>query len=103
VPEPEFNKQFTGGFGEPECWKCEIPIKGSYPDHKGITQNFVNAILFDEPLIAPGEEGIKGLMLSNAMLLSTWTDGWVDLPIDEELFYHHLQERIDKSAYRKGK
>ncbi|RCW41734.1 Gfo/Idh/MocA family protein [Paenibacillus prosopidis] len=103
VPEPEFNKQFTGGFGEPECWKCEIPVKGSYPDHKGITQNFVNAILFDEPLIAPGEEGIKGLMLSNAMLLSTWTDGWVDLPIDEELFYHHLQERIDKSAYRKGK
>jgi predicted dehydrogenase len=101
VPEPEFNKQFKGGFGQPECWKCEIPINGSNPDHKGITQNWVNAILFNEPLIAPGEEGIKGLMLSNAMLLSTWTDGWVDLPIDEELFYKHLQERIANSAYQK--
>ncbi|NIK76217.1 putative dehydrogenase [Paenibacillus castaneae] len=101
VSEPEFNKNFKGGFGEPECWKCEIPIKGNNPDHKGIMQNFVNAILFNEPLIAPGAEGIKGLMLSNAMLLSTWTDGWVDLPIDEELFYQHLQERIERSSYRK--
>ncbi|MBD2867669.1 Gfo/Idh/MocA family protein [Paenibacillus arenilitoris] len=101
VSEREFNKQFKGGFGEPECWKCEIPVKGSYPDHKGITQNFVNAILHDEPLIAPGEEGIKGLMLSNAMLLSTWTDNWVDLPIDEELFYEYLQERIESSVYNK--
>lgn len=101
VPESEFNKNFTGGFGEPECWKCEIPVKGSYPDHKGITQNWVNAILYDEPLIAPGEEGIKGLMLSNAMLLSTWTDNWVELPIDEELFHHYLQERIANSAYQK--
>ncbi|OBZ12196.1 Gfo/Idh/MocA family protein [Bacillus sp. FJAT-26390] len=101
VSESEFNKSFTGGFGEPECWKCEIPVKGSYPDHKGITQNWVNAILFDEALIAPGEEGIKGLMLSNAMLLSTWTDNWVDLPIDEELFHQHLQERISNSSYQK--
>lgn len=101
VSEPEFNRTFKGGFGDPECWKCEIPIKGSYPDHKGITQNFVNAILYDEPLIAPGEEGIKGLMLSNAMLLSTWTDGWVDLPIDEELFHQHLQERIENSTFHK--
>lgn len=101
TPEPEFNKNFTGGFGQPECWKCEIPVQGSYPDHKGITQNFVNAILFDEPLIAPGEEGIKGLMLSNAMLLSTWTDNWVDLPIDEELFLQHLQDRISNSSFQK--
>jgi predicted dehydrogenase len=101
VPEPEFNQQFKGGFGQPECWKCEIPVTGSYPDHKGITQNWVNAILHEEPLIAPGEEGIKGLMLSNAMLLSTWTDNWVDLPIDEDLFLQHLEDRIKASAYKK--
>jgi len=100
VPESEYNKQFTGLFGEPECWKCEIPIKGSYPDHKGITQNWINAILHDEALIAPGAEGIKGLMLSNAMLLSTWIDDWVDMPIDEELFLTHLEERISESRAR---
>ncbi|MCA0757490.1 Gfo/Idh/MocA family oxidoreductase [Paenibacillus sp. N4] len=101
TPEPEFNRNFKGGFGSPECWKIEIPVKGTYQDHKGITQNFVNAILHNEPLIAPGEEGIKGLMLSNAMLLSTWTDNWVDLPIDEDLFYEQLQKRIESSTYQK--
>lgn len=101
VSEPEFNRTYKGGFGQPECWKMDIPVEGSYPDHKGITQNWVNAILRDEPLIAPGEEGIKGLMLSNAMLLSTWTDNWVDLPIDEEKFYEYLQERMENSKYKK--
>lgn len=101
TPEPEFNKQYKGSFGAPECWKCEIPVSGNSLEHKGITQNWVNAILHNEPLIAPGEEGIKGLMLSNAMLLSTWTDGWVDLPIDEELFHQHLQDRIANSSYKK--
>ncbi len=101
VSESEFNRTFKGGFGQPECWEINIPIQGDYDGHKGITQNFVNAILHDEALIAPGEEGIKGLMLSNAMLLSTWTDNWVDLPIDQDLFYEHLQQRIASSAYQK--
>lgn len=103
TPEREFNAAFTGGFGQPECWKCEIPIHGENPDHKGITQNWVNSILYDEPLIAPGEDGIKGLMLSNAMLLSTWLDDWVDLPIDEELYYSYLQKQIAASRKTKGK
>ncbi|MBU5441351.1 Gfo/Idh/MocA family protein [Paenibacillus sp. MSJ-34] len=98
VSEPEFNRTFQGGFGEPEHWKCEVPVEGDNPQHQGITQNWTNAILHGTPLLAPGEEGIKGLMLSNAMLLSTWTDDWVDLPIDEDLFYQHLQEKIRTSA-----
>lgn len=102
TPEPQFNKEFTGGFGSPECWKCEVPIKGvPGPGHKGITQNFVNHILNGTPLLAPGEEGIKGLTLSNAMHLSSWTDNWVDLPINEDLYYEKLQERIKNSTYQK--
>ncbi|WP_168121016.1 Gfo/Idh/MocA family oxidoreductase [Paenibacillus sp. HB172176] len=99
--EREFNANFKGGFGSPECWKCEVPVHGENPDHKGIMQNWVNAILHGEELIAPGAEGIKGLMLSNAMLLSTWTDNWVDLPIDEELYLSHLNEKIAASP-KKG-
>ncbi len=30
------------------------------------------------------------------MQLSTWTDDWVDFPIDDELYYQYLQKRIDK-------
>ena len=46
-------------------------------------------------------EGIRGLQISNAMHLSSWTDSWVDLPINEDLFYEKLQERIEKSTFRK--
>lgn len=101
--EPEFNQRFTRGFGQPECWKCEIPITGVETGHPGLIRNWVAAIRTGAPLIAPGEDGIHGLTLSNAMLLSTWTDNWVDLPIDEDLFYEHLQERIASSTTKKDK
>lgn len=94
TPESQFNREHKLQFGAPECWKCEIPANGIISAYEGVTQNWVDSILYDKSLLAPGEEGIKGLQLSNAMLLSTWTDDWVDIPFDEELFYHKLQERI---------
>ncbi|WP_375102833.1 Gfo/Idh/MocA family protein [Paenibacillus sp. RS8] len=102
TPEPQFNAEFTGGFGSPECWKCEIPVEnGGGEQHKGILRNFTNAILHDEVLLAPGEEGIKGLTLSNAMYLSAWTDNWVELPIDSDLFYEKLMEKVKNSTFQK--
>lgn len=101
TPERQFNKEYQGGFGQPECWECEIPIDGDNSEHIGILNNWVVAILNGSSLIAPGEEGINALMLSNAMLLSSWIDDWVDLPIDEDLFYEELQERIDNSSFNK--
>lgn len=102
VSESEFNRTYTGGFGQPECWKCEVPVVGAPgPQHKGIMQNFVDHILNGTPLLAPGEEGIKGLTLSNAMHLSSWTDNWVDLPINEDLYYELLQDRIKNSTFKK--
>ncbi|GJM70917.1 hypothetical protein HMSSN036_31330 [Paenibacillus macerans] len=102
MPEPKFNAEYTGGFGQPECWKCEIPVEGGIgSQHKGILQNFTNAVLHGEPLLAPGEEGILGLTISNAMHLSAWTEDWVQLPLDEDLFYEKLQEKIKTSVFRK--
>ena len=100
VSEPEFNRNFKGrSFDQPEVSKIDIPFEGDTDAHNwdGIIQNWVDAIANGTELIAPGEEGIKGLMLSNAMLLSTWTDNWVNLPIDEDLFYEHLQQKIENS------
>ncbi|MEK4236934.1 Gfo/Idh/MocA family protein [Paenibacillus sp. FSL H7-0714] len=102
TPEPQFNAEFTGGFGSPECWKCEIPVQdGGGEQHKGVLRNFTNAILHDEALLAPGEEGIKGLTLSNAMYLSAWTDNWVELPMDSDLFYDKLMEKVKNSTFQK--
>jgi predicted dehydrogenase len=101
VPERQFNAEYKGGFGQPECWKCEIPIHGTAKEHRGVTENWVNAILKGTPLLAPGVEGINGLQISNAMHLSAWTDSWVNIPVDEDLFYEKLQERIQTSTYEK--
>lgn len=103
VSESEFNRTTKDLFRQPECWKCDIPIVKQEKDgHLLTTQNFTDAIRNGTSLIAPGEEGIKGLMLSNAMHLSAWTDSWVDLPIDEELFLSHLRERMKTSRYKQG-
>ncbi|WP_129721798.1 Gfo/Idh/MocA family protein [Xylanivirga thermophila] len=101
TPEREFNSTFKGTFGEPECWKCEVPIKGNETGHRGIMQNFVDGILKDSNLLAPGIEGINGLQISNAMHLSSWTDNWVNIPVDEDLFYEKLEEKIKNSNFKK--
>lgn len=101
VPERQFNQEYQGGFGEPECWNVEVPVRGNNAGHKGITINWVSAICNGTPLLAPGIDGIHGVELANAMLLSTWTDGWVNLPIDDDAYYERLQEQIAKSRGKK--
>lgn len=102
IPERQFNREYTGGFGQPECWKCEIPITGQNTQHVGILKNWVSAIINGTELLAPGLEGINGLQISNAMHLSAWTGQWADIPVDEELYVQLLQERIKNSKYRKN-
>ena len=101
VSERQFNREFRGGFGMPECEKRDIAVPKEAGEHKGITQNWVAAILEGKPLLAKGEEGLNSLELSNAMLLSTWIDDWVKLPIDDDLFYKRLTEKIEGSTFRK--
>jgi predicted dehydrogenase len=100
-PEREFNATFTGGFGKPECWTIDIPIKGKHTEHQGIIQNWIESIKEGKPLLAPGEEGIKGLEISNAIYLSSWLNEPVELPINAELFYKKLQEKINHSTFQK--
>ncbi|MBW8350688.1 Gfo/Idh/MocA family oxidoreductase [Bacillus sp. IITD106] len=99
--EREFNRTYKGGFGEPECWKIDIPIHGKATEHIGIMNNWVDAILNGAELLAPGEEGIKSLAISNAVYLSSWKDDWVEMPIDEDLYYEKLQKKIEQSTFKK--
>ncbi|MDP5272616.1 Gfo/Idh/MocA family protein [Chengkuizengella axinellae] len=98
----EFNERYKdGGFSKPECWECEIPIQGEAKDgHLEVIVDWIDSIRNRTPLLSPGEEGMKGLMMANAMLLSTWTDNWVELPIDEDLFYEYLIKKIKSSEQK---
>ena len=48
--------------------------------------------------MAKGEEGIKSVQMMNAMLLSTWLDRAVELPIDDDLYLEELNRRIAEST-----
>ncbi len=99
-PVSKFIAEFPGGFGQPETWTCDVPFRGG-EEHIGITKNFVAAISEGKPLLASGLEGINGTTLANAMLLSSWTDAWVDVPLDDELYYAKLREKVARSTNNK--
>jgi len=77
-----------------EAWESEIPHANQKESHKIITQNFVRSILADEPLIAPGVEGVRGLEIGNAMLMSGISRRPVELPLDADVFDGFLKELI---------
>lgn len=101
VPMTEWNNTTEGGFSKPATWQIHIPTAGSGPQHQGILQNFANAILKGEALLAPAGEGIHSVELANAMLFSGFTDSTLDLPIDAVAYARLLQEKIDGSTFVK--
>ncbi len=100
TPEPEFSKTNKIPFGQPKSTKVEVETDGQSTQHVGVLNAFAAAILRGEPLVAGGEEGINGLMLSNAMHLSAWLGKEISLPFDEDLFYNELMKRV-KTSRRK--
>jgi predicted dehydrogenase len=97
MAEPEFSKVNQKPFASPKATKIELEIEGENTQHVGVINAWGGAILRGEEMIAHGAEGINGLMLSNAMHLSSWLDQAVELPIDEDLYYEQLQKRVATS------
>jgi len=62
--------------------------------HLAVLENFAANILDGTPLIAPGADGINGVALANAILLSSWLGKEVELPVDEDLYLAELNKRI---------
>ncbi|MBQ3639874.1 MAG: Gfo/Idh/MocA family oxidoreductase [Clostridia bacterium] len=102
TPERDFNATYKGGFGEPEKEVINVETDGKNPQHVGILNNFANAILGLEPLFVNGIEGLNGVELMDSMLLSTWLDQTVTLPIDDDLYLAELNKRIATGRHKEG-
>ena len=100
VDEREWCYTTTEGFKKAASTTEEIKFEGSGEQHVGIFKNFTNHLLNGEELLAPGYEGINGLSISNAMMLSTWKNDVVELPNDGEEFWALLQEKIKTSKVK---
>ncbi|MCX7014396.1 MAG: Gfo/Idh/MocA family oxidoreductase [Candidatus Sumerlaeota bacterium] len=105
VPVFQHLKTSKERFAKPEAWNISLPMPkgGGGEKHAVITQNFVNAILKGEKLIAPGVEGIKGLSLGNAILLSGVKGKPVDLPLNGNVMEAFIKEQCRKSTFKKPK
>ncbi len=94
------------------CFKCQngfekvknttevlTPEYEMLEQHKGITQNFTNHLLYGEELMASGYEGINGLLLCNSIMLSSWKNATVEIGAEgnEDEFYELLKKRIATS------
>jgi predicted dehydrogenase len=89
----EFSKTAAGGFASPGCVVEKLVVADENPQHAGVMRAFAGHILRGEPLVAEGSEGINGLVLSNAMHLSSWLDKTIEIPFDEDLFLAELNKR----------
>ena len=103
LSEPERQYCFdVNASSPPELTKTIFHETPSQFGHAQILQNFTDAVLHGEALIAPGIDGIKELTLSNAAYLSSWTDDWVELPFNEQAFEQHLAHLVQSESSAKG-
>ena len=99
----EYCKTAEGGFSRPDFTVETVETDGENLQHVGVLRAFAGNILHGTPLTADGCEGINGLMLSNAMHLSTWLNKSVTLPVDEDLFLDELNKRRATSKKKESK
>lgn len=71
------------------------------PGHRAMLENFGDAILHGEALIAPAVEGLRSLTLMNAIMLSSYQRRPLDLPLDGDAYTAHLEGLIRGSKFNK--
>ncbi|MFV0451147.1 MAG: Gfo/Idh/MocA family protein [Propioniciclava sp.] len=98
----DLNRMFTGGF-DPSAWATTDvrTYQPSLDQHREVLRNFAAAIRGEEPLIAPGAEGIHAVRLANAIHLSSWLGREVSVTdLDEDSYLAELNRRIADEAGR---
>jgi predicted dehydrogenase len=102
VPTTRFSEETMTAFGQPETWECEIPVDSAPPSqHVEILRDFAQAVLQKRDPFAPAEEGLHSVELANAMLLSTWENRTISLPMDGAAFAARLNHLAETSTFQK--
>lgn len=95
-------KSSEKGFEKPEYWTCDIPFDSGGGEHRIIIENFCHAIAGRAEVIAPATEGLHSIAMDNAIMLSSFEKGTVEIPIDEDSFEEKLKELVRESTFVKN-
>ena len=97
----EFSNTTDGFWSGPKHAVRRIETAKASEDHAGITRNFIAAILCNEPLVAPAAEGLLGLELGNAMLMSGLGNRTIAIPTPRVEYDALIRERARTSTFVK--
>ena len=61
-----------------------------------VLQNFADAILKGDALLAEGAEGNRSLLLSNAIYLSSWQKRMVEVPQEGSAYEKEFEQAFEK-------
>lgn len=100
MSEPEFTKTNKKAFGTVKAKKIRVKTDHKNLQHIGVLNAWANAILDGGKLVADGREGLNGLILSNAMHLSSFLNKEITLPFDDEIYYEELMKRVSTSKQK---
>ena len=103
VAMSELSRTTKGLYDTPKTTVKEIPASGHGEQHVGILRNFAEAILEGKPLVAPAAEGMRSVELANAMLLSSFEDRTIEMPLDGTIYEKALKHKIAGSKRAKKK
>lgn len=94
-------KALNKAFVDAKTEIIEVETDGNNFQHAGIINNFANHLLGLEELFTPGEEGINGVELMNAIELSGWNDGErISIPVDADRYLNELNEKRKNSRLK---
>ncbi|MEP7050842.1 MAG: Gfo/Idh/MocA family oxidoreductase [Pseudomonadota bacterium] len=95
----DFVKNSAERYARPASTTVNIQLAAGEGQREAILENFVNAIVVGEPLIAPASEGIASVELANAMIYSSLAKRTVELPLDPALYAAELDRLVRTSRY----
>ena len=100
----EYSNTTKSGFERVETWETNIPINYNIPHgHRTVTEKFVKSIITgEEDLVAHGREGLNPVMIANAIMLSSFQEKIVKLPMNGDTFEDRLNELIKNSRFVKS-
>ena len=90
-----------GMWGGPESTEVPITIEETELGHNIVIRNLARHLLYGEPLIARGEEGLASVELANAVWLSAYRNAPVTLPLDRAAYDAFLEEKRATSTFIK--
>jgi len=88
-----FSRSSDQMWAHPEANEVPVELEPREHGHIAIIRNFARHLLYGEPLVAPGVEGIKTVEMINAVILSGKTGEEVAVPVDRARYNAFLQGR----------